>query len=163
MRSGVRRSGLAVAGLALGVTWVAATGWLDRKSDTGRTLAVAAPVHGQKLRAGAKAHLDVRAEARGLTAGCVLTATDHVDTWRHPIGKSAGVRELKERLGPLHGHGERLAWFDLGVSGGTSHRPTARTSCRFESTARAEGRGLAVSCGHRERPELDLERDWTRD
>ena len=127
MRPGVRRSGLALAGLALGVLWIAATGWLDREAETGRTLAVAAPEHGQTVRAGAQAYLDVRAEARGLGAGCVLTATDHVDTWRRPIGKAAGARELTERFGPLRGHGERLAWLDLECPEGP---PTAQPRAR---------------------------------
>ena len=127
MRPGVRRSWLALAGLALGVLWVAATGWLDREAATGRTLAVAAPEHGQTVRAGAQAYLDVRAEARGLDAGCVLYASDHVDTWRRPIGKAAGARELNERFGPLRGHGERLAWLDLECPEGP---PTAQPRAR---------------------------------
>ena len=140
MRSGVRRSGLALAGLALAGIWVGATGWLDRESDTGRTLAVAAPVHGQKLRAGEEAHLDVRAEARGLTTGCVLTATDHVDTWRRPIEKSAGARELNERFGPLRGHGERLAWLDVECPEGppTPQRRVRRVTVSAPPAPRAE-------------------------
>ena len=114
-------------GSPLGVLWIAATGWLDREAETGRTLAVAAPEHGQTVRAGAQAYLDVRAEARGLGAGCVLTATDHVDEWRRPIGKEAGARKLNERLGPLHGYGERLAWLDLECPEGP---PTAQPRVR---------------------------------
>ena len=127
MRPGVRRGGLALAGLALGGIWIAATGWLDREAETGRTLAVAAPVHGQTLLAGGQAYLDVRAKARGLGAGCVLAATDHLDTWRRSIGKTAGARELNERIGPLRGHGERIAWLDLECPWGP---PTAQPRAR---------------------------------
>ena len=140
MRPGLRRSGLALAGLALGGIWIAATGWLDREAETGRTLAIAAPEHGQTVLAGAQAYLDVRAEARGLGAGCVLYASDHVDTWRRPIGKAAGARELNERFGPLRGHGERLAWLDLECPEGppTAQRRARRVTVSAPPAPRAE-------------------------
>ena len=128
MSPGVRRSALALAGLALGGAWIAVIGWLDREADTGRALVVAAPAHGQMLRVGRTRYLDVRAEARGLgAAGCKLTATDHVDTWHRQVDQTAGGSKLEETLGPLRGYGERIVWLDLECQGGP---PTAQPRAR---------------------------------
>ena len=138
MKPTARRYALALAALGLGAAWVAGTGWLDRAAELGRTLTLQAPSEGLTLRAGPKAYLDVQGETRGGGEGCVLTATDNVGTWRTPIGETASGREFSQRIGPLSGHGERIAWLDLECpQGPPTAQPRAR---RVVVSAAAAGR-----------------------